>query len=191
MNRHVYTQLAARGFRRSGEFLYQPRCRNCHACIPVRVPVRQYLMRKSDTRIYKRNRDLKISIDLYCRYINTKHKGGGMDNPKRSDYMGFLSSSWMDTMFYEMKLNDNVIAVAVVDLLDDALSAVYTFYDPDCNKRSLGTFAILLEIREAVRLGLNWVYLGYWIEGCTKMNYKNQFRPIEYLQDNIWVRSPG
>ena len=200
MDRHLYTQLAHNGFRRSGEYLYKPYCNNCKACIPVRIPVREFSMRRSHSRIWKQNQDLDISrhssaykqahFDLYCRYLNARHKGGGMDNPDRDTYTNFLKSSWMETVFYEIKLNDLLLAVAVVDQLNDGLSAVYTFYDPDFSKRSLGIFSILYEIRESVRLGLDWLYLGYWIEGCAKMNYKNQFDPVEYLQDDIWTRTP-
>lgn len=113
-----------------------------------------------------------------------------MDNPDQDSYMNFLTSSWMDTIFYEVKLNELLIAVAVVDQLNDGLSAVYTFFDPDYSKRSPGIFCILYEIQEAFRLGLDWLYLGYWIEGCGKMDYKNQFKPMEYLQNNKWIRMP-
>lgn len=199
MDRHIYTQLVAKGFRRSGEYIYRPWCNNCDACVPVRIPVQDNVMRKKHVRVWKRNQDIKVvckpvafeepHFELYCRYINARHNGGGMDNPGRKDYMGFLGSRWMDTIFYEMKLADQLLAISVVDQLDDGLSAVYTFYDTNFSKRSLGTFSILYEIHEAARLGLEWLYLGYWIEGCAKMNYKNQFKPAEFLQNNIWVRS--
>ena len=199
IDRHIYTKLISRGFRRSGEYLYRPWCNNCDACVPIRIPVKDYVMCKRHVRVWKRNQDIRIirkpadfedsHFELYNRYINTKHKGGGMDNPERKDYMGFLKSNWMDTVFYEMKLAEQLVAISVVDRLDDGLSAVYTFYDTNFDKRSLGTFSILFEIHEAARLGLKWLYLGYWIEECAKMNYKNQFKPAEYLQNNIWVRN--
>jgi arginine-tRNA-protein transferase len=188
----------AKGFRRSGEYIYRPWCNNCDACVPIRIPVLDHVMRKKHVRVWKRNQDIKVisrpaafeesHFELYCRYISARHKGGGMDNPGRKDYMGFLCSSWMDTLFYEMKLADRLLAVSVVDQLDDGLSAVYTFYDTSYDKRSLGTFSILYEIHEAARLGLDWLYLGYWIEDCEKMNYKNQFKPAEYFHNNKWVR---
>ena len=195
----LYSLLASNGFRRSGEYLYQPHCNNCHACVPVRVCVGEFHPGRSQNRIWKRNQDLEITVhpakynqahyDLYRRYINIKHTGGGMDNPGPDDYMNFLTSSWMDTIFYEMKLANRLLAVAVVDRMDDSLSAVYTFYDPDYPNRSLGTFSILYELDEANRLGMNWLYLGYWINGCAKMSYKNRFLPIEYYQDGQWQRS--
>ena len=199
MDRHIYTHLVAKGFRRSGEYLYRPWCNRCNACVPVRIPVQNYVMRRKHARVWKRNQDLTITckpavfeeahFELYCRYINTRHKDGGMDNPGKKDYMGFLGSSWMDTVFYEMNLGDQLLAVSVVDQLDNGLSAVYTFFHPDYEKRSLGTYSILFEIQEAAQLGLDWLYLGYWIDGCAKMAYKNQFNPAEYLQNNIWMRN--
>lgn len=198
MDRHIYTQLVARGFRRSGEYLYRPWCNNCNACVPLRIPVNDFRMSRTHARVWKRNQDINVickpavfdksHFDLYVRYINTRHRGGGMDNPSQKDYMGFLGSSWMDTVFYEMKLDEQLLAVSVVDRIDNGLSAVYTFFDPVFDKRSLGTFSILYEIREAARLGLDWLYLGYWIDGCEKMAYKNRFKPAEYLQNNVWVR---
>lgn len=197
MNRHIYTQLADNGFRRSGEYLYKPYCNNCQACIPVRIPVRSFSMHRNQSRIWKQNQDLEVTchspvykqshFDLYRRYLHARHKGGGMDNPDRDSYMSFLTSSWMDTIFYEVNLDKLLIAVAVVDRLDDGLSAVYTFFDPEFSKRSPGIFCILYEIQETIKLGLDWLYLGYWIEGCTKMDYKNQFKPMEYLQNDRWT----
>ena len=201
MNSHLYSQLANNGFRRSGEYLYKPYCNTCSACIPVRIPVKLFSMRRKHARIWKMNQDLDVSshapvykqshFDLYCHYMQARHKGGGMDNPDRDSYISFLTSSWMNTIFYEFKLDDLLLAVAVVDRLDDGLSAVYTFFDPDYSKRSLGIYCILYEIEETIRMGLNRLYLGYWIEGCNKMNYKNQFRPMEYLHDNVWICTSG
>ena len=111
-----------------------------------------------------------------------------MDNPKAGSYLSFLTSNWMDTLFYEMRLQDRLLAVAVIDRMDDALSAVYTFYEPGENQRSLGTFSILFEINEALRLGLDWLYLGYWIKDCNKMNYKQVYQPLEYFRYNSWTR---
>lgn len=198
MSRQVYSRLAMRGFRRSGDYLYQPHCAACKACIPVRIPVKEFIWRRTYTRTWKRNQDLNVRVckaaysdqhqDLYRRYVNTRHKGGGMDNPQTGSYLSFLTSTWMDTIFYEIRLGKKLLAVAVVDHLDHALSAVYTFYDPEEAQRGLGTFSILYEINEARRLGLDWLYLGYWIKDCDKMNYKNEFKPLEYYRDNAWRR---
>ena len=199
MTRQVYSRLAARGFRRSGDYLYQPHCESCKACIPVRIPVNEFVRKRTHARTWKRNQDLTVRErpatfnqehqDLYSRYISTRHKGGGMDNPQAGSYLSFLTTNWMDTAFYEMRLDTKLLAVAVVDRLDDGLSAVYTFYEPEEIRRSLGTFSILYEISEARRLGLDWLYLGYWIKDCAKMNYKNAYRPLEYYQNNTWARA--
>jgi len=198
MSRKLYSRLAARGFRRSGDYLYQPHCEDCMACIPVRIPVREFVRKRTHARTWKYNQDLTIRTlsatfndehqKLYTRYISTRHKGGGMDNPNAGSYLSFLTSSWMDTLFYEMRLRDKLLAVAVVDRLDNGLSAVYTFYEPGEKKRSLGTFSILFEINEALRLGLDWLYLGYWIKDCNKMNYKQVYQPLEYFRHNSWTR---
>lgn len=111
-----------------------------------------------------------------------------MDNPSRNNYLEFLTSSWSDTYFYEMRYEDSLVCVAVVDLMHNAMSAVYTFFDPDYAKNSLGKYAILYEIAEARRLELDWLYLGYWIEGCNKMEYKSEYRPAEYYIENEWRR---
>ena len=129
-------------------------------------------------------------FNLYRKYVNAIHKGGGMDNPEPEDFIQFLLSDWAETLFYEILLDKKLIAVAVADRLEDGLSAVYTFYDPEYSKRSLGIFSILMEIMEASRLGLEWLYLGYWIADCPKMNYKNQFDHIEYYCNNRWLASP-
>ena len=199
MTREMYSRLAGRGFRRSGDYLYQPHCGTCKACVPVRIPVNEFIWKRTFTRTWKRNQDLTVRMckanfsqehqDLYGRYISTRHKGGGMDNPQAGNYLSYLTSNWMDTVFYEMRLQHRLMAVAVVDQLDGGLSAVYTFYDPEEKQRSLGTFAILYEVSEARRLGLDWLYLGYWIKDCHKMNYKNVYKPLEYYRNNTWGRT--
>lgn len=196
LDRAYYTWLADKGFRRSGSYVYRPNCHGCQACVPVRIKVNEFSMSRSHLRTWRRNQDLCIHatpahfkneyFDLYHRYINTRHKDGGMENPTPSDFMQFLTCDWGETLFYEMRLDKRLIAVAVADRLDNALSAVYTFYDPDEHKRSPGIFAILFEINEAARLNLPWLYLGYWIAGCDKMHYKNRFSALQYFHGNHW-----
>lgn len=111
-----------------------------------------------------------------------------MDNPSPQNYIDFLTSSWSDTVFYEVRLDSQLLAIAVIDRLPTALSAVYTFFDPDYQERSLGRFSILYTIREATRLGLPWVYLGYWINECEKMRYKDEYQPLEYFRNGKWLR---
>lgn len=193
------TALAAHGFRRSGRYIYRPSCPGCRACIPVRVPVMDFQPDRSQRRNIKRNADLRViarpaehdpeHFELYNRYQHARHPDGQMIADTPEHYLDFLTSPWADTRFYEMRDPDGaLLAVAVIDRLADALSAIYTFYDPEQKHRGLGSFAILWQIQEARRLGLPWVYLGYWIAESPKMRYKMQFRPLEAFQDGVWQR---
>jgi len=192
----LYENLSQHGFRRSGEHLYRPDCHGCHACIAVRVPVADFQPRRVQKRIWKRNQDLVIvpqaavfkqeHFDLYCDYITLRHQGGGMDNPTPDNYIQFLSSQWSETVFYEFLLEKQLIAVAVVDKFEQALSAVYTFFSSEHEQRSLGVYAVLWQIELAKQLNLKWLYLGYWIEECQKMSYKTDYQPLEYYQYGVW-----
>lgn len=196
----VYTLLSSHGFRRSGEHLYRPHCHTCRQCVPVRVPVAEFVPRRHQRRTLSHNADLTVTsalavfdpeqYALYRRYLASRHPGGGMDDPSPQQYLDFLSSSWTQTEFLEMRLGGRLVAVAVIDAMADALSAVYTFYEPDMADRGLGKFSILYEIGEASRRGLPWLYLGYWIRDCRKMSYKNDYQPIEYFWDGRWTRQP-
>ena len=125
-------------------------------------------------------------FDLFARYIMVRHSGGGMDPASPENYWSFVASRWCPTWLCEFRLNQTLLAVAVVDRLDNGLSAVYTFFDPLQEARSLGTLAILWQISEAQRLGLDWVYLGYWNERCGKMAYKARFNPHEIFVTERW-----
>jgi arginine-tRNA-protein transferase len=110
-----------------------------------------------------------------------------MQSSDQEAFTSFLGSAWADTLFYEFRLDKRLVAVAVVDQLEDAYSAVYTFFDPTLGERSLGRFAILYEIVAAQRLGLSWLYLGYWIPGCRQMQYKNDYQPLQAYWQNEWI----
>lgn len=193
----MYTVLSRHGFRRSGDHLYRPQCADCAACIPVRVPVRRFRPRRSQIRVWNRNSDLEAvehdgrfdpaHFTLYTKYMHARHRGGSMDNPTPKQYREFLSSNWASTLFFELRLKGRLAAVAVCDRLGDGLSAVYTFFDPALAKRSLGAYAILWEIEQTRRLGLEWLYLGYWIEASPKMRYKSDYRPQQRMIDGRWV----
>lgn len=196
MTNTLYSSLIDLGFRRSGSFVYRPHCRACTACVPTRIPVEDFMPSRSQRRNLSSNRELSVRMRkpvyreehyaLYSRYQSERHPGGGMDEPTPQTYQGFLTSDWSQTMFVDFTVNDRVVAVAVTDILDQGLSAVYTFFDPALHARGLGTHAILWQIEEARRRELRYLYLGYWIAESPKMAYKSRFRGIEGLMADHW-----
>ncbi len=196
MNMATYSQLIALGYRRSGHHTYRPHCEGCNACIPCRIPVRHFRMNRSQRRCQCRNDDLDIHFrparfddelfELYQRYINTRHGDGDMVNPSPQDYRNFLYSDWSDTGFAEIRLQQRLVSVAVFDRVDDGLSAVYSFFDPDMARRSLGVFNILTLVGHAREQGLSHLYMGYLIHGCRKMQYKTAYRPLQCYLANRW-----
>ncbi|WP_312570724.1 arginyltransferase [Stutzerimonas balearica] len=197
MDVQVYAELSEMGFRRSGDHLYRPHCQRCSACIPARIPANALLPSRQQKRIIKRNADLKVQAvragfteeyySLYATYIEKRHADGDMYPPSREQFNTFLVRDLPFSRFYEFRLDGRLLAVAVTDVLPNGLSAVYTFYDPNEERRSLGRYAILWQVAEATRLGLKAVYLGYWIKNCRKMNYKTEYRPIELLVSQRWI----
>ncbi len=197
MDVQVYAELSEMGFRRSGDHLYRPHCQRCTACIPARIPTEGLRLNRQQKRILKRNTDLSVNsvrpcfseeyYALYASYIEQRHADGDMYPPSREQFNTFLVRDLNFSRFYEFRLAGRLVAVAVTDVLPNGLSAVYTFYDPNEERRSLGRFAILWQIQEAARLGLRAVYLGYWIKNCRKMNYKTEYRPIELLVNQRWI----
>lgn len=194
----VYASLTTAGFRRSGDFIYRPHCGSCHACIPVRVLAGQFRPDRTQRRCLQRNADITvISVptrytpeyyNLYERYIEARHRDGDMYPPTRNQFRSFLLCSWANSRFYEFRLDGRLLAVAVVDHIDRGMSAVYTFYDPAEEERSLGRYVILWQIQETCRLGMDHVYLGYWIRQCRKMSYKREYQPLEYFDGQHWLR---
>jgi len=196
INTPLYSQLVEQGFRRSGNMIYQPYCGECQACLPTRIPVNQFQPNRSQRRNQKSNQDLSITVQnsdfreeyfqLYENYLNSRHGDGTMANPSPESYQQFLCTDWGETLFIEFRLGRRLLAVAVTDQLDNGLSAVYTFFDPDEGKRALGKFAILWQIKHAQALGLEHLYLGYWIKECRKMSYKGDYHPVQILQQEQW-----
>jgi len=192
----LYTQLARYGFRRSGSDLYVPACPGCSECVPVRIPVRGFRRSRNLQKIWNRSQDIEWEVhdavfdheqfELYCKYLDSRHPGGGMDNPSEDDYRRFLTCDWCETSFLVGKLDDRPVIVAVTDVLTDALSSAYTFFDPALSRRSLGTLGILNQIALASAMNCEWLYLGYWIEGSDKMRYKRRFRPLEAYREGRW-----
>jgi len=197
MTMPVYSRLADFGFRRSGSFVYVPNCPKCDACQPIRIPVEKFTPNRSQRRALKRNADLTVKclparfeqehFELYRRYLSSRHTGSSMENPDTGEYMNFLTSDWSETYFYEFRQNGRLVAVSVADKLVQGLSAVYTFFDPDDHSRGLGNFVVLWLIKETQSLQLHWLYLGYLIDQCKKMQYKSRYQPAEVFRQGRWT----
>ena len=155
---------------------------------------------RSQRRCLKRNADLAVSEitpgynherhALYRRYLQSRHAGGGMDEADASDFRRFLTAPWSPTVFLELRLGERLLGVAVTDICPNGVSAVYTFFDPAESARGLGTFAILQQVELARRRGLSWVYLGFWIDGHPKMDYKRRFKPLQVRGAEGWSTLP-
>ncbi|MGI9251064.1 MAG: arginyltransferase [Pseudohongiellaceae bacterium] len=197
INRRLNTKLSEQGYRRSGTLLYRPDCESCNACISCRIPVAHFTPRRSHRKIIRSNSDLTMTecnnpgdlalFDLYQRYINTRHLDGDMYPATIGQYDAFIKTCPPHTRFLTFHHGDELKAVSVVDELEHGLSAVYTFYDPLDERRSLGNYVILQQIELAKSTGLTYLYLGYWVKDCPKMHYKTSFRPLELLIDGRWL----
>lgn len=214
MTPDVYDYLIQNGFRRSGDQVYRPYCHTCEECITTRIPVKEFTRSRSQKRIWKSNQDIIVKVNqagfkeeylpIYQRYLESRHESLDYEEVER-----FLSAAWCDITFYEFyqigsnkvtdidgvvdkgksQNNEQLIGIAVTDQIKSGLSAVYTFFDPElASKRSLGVFAILWQIDEALKQELNYVYPGFWIKDCRKMNYKSNYQPIEGLIKGKWVQ---
>ncbi len=201
MNASTYARLIDKGFRRSGSDVYRPCCYRCQSCISTRIPVHQFKPKRSQRRNWKRNRDLRVQIstsgfkpeytELYLKYIHSRHAGGGMDEDTPASFASFILTSWCETVLLEFWQDELLLGVAATDRLAQGLSAVYTFFDPEQGaERGLGVYALLWQLDWAKKLGLSYVYPGYWIAESPKMNYKVRFRPISGYIDDRWVELP-
>ena len=194
----LYANLIEKGFRRNGPHLYRPHCDACEACIPVRVPVQEFQPRRRHQRIWRRNQDLEVRclepaydpthFALYQRYLTQRHADDHAKPPAPEQYQELFNAPGIDTRLYALHHDQQLLAVAITDHLPQGLSAVYTFFEPSASARSLGVYTVLWQIEEARRLGLSWLYLGYWIKECRKMSYKGHYQPLEVYRQNHWQR---
>ena len=197
------TQLSNGGFRRSQNIAYRPACDNCNVCGSVCVPVPQFEWTKSFKRVLNRNHDIVCNIvpakatsehySLFRTYIDHRHGDGGMADMTVLDFAAMVDDTVVDSRIVEYRIatdynpNGELIAAVLVDLLHDGASLIYSFYDPELEKRSLGSYVILDMIRRTARLNLPFVYLGFWIRGSHKMGYKARFLPQERLSPDGWT----
>jgi arginine-tRNA-protein transferase len=200
-NAYHYNGLIQQGFRRSGKFVYRPHCENCRACISVRLPIAEFLASRSQKRAFKQHQSLEVSISrlnfdetqftLYQAYQAARHQEAD-DSKEEKDpatqYRDFLVQTNVDSLSISFTLNDQLKMVSIVDIVEDGISAVYTFYDTTDSKASYGTYSVLWLIEWCKQLGLPYLYLGYWIQDSQKMAYKRNFMPQEALMNGQWQR---
>lgn len=198
----VNDALTQSGFRRSQHIAYRPACETCAACISVRIPAADYAFSRSDRKTLNRNADLKRGLveaeatmeqfSLLRRYLGARHAGGGMTDMGWADFVAMVEDTPVRSHLMEYRLPSEdgapgeLVGCVLVDLLGDGLSMVYSFYDPDLPRRSLGRFMILDHLTQARRTGMPYVYLGYWVKGSGKMDYKARFQPLEALGPQGW-----
>jgi arginine-tRNA-protein transferase len=200
----VNDSLTQVGFRRSQNIAYRPACEACSACVSARIPAGDYVFARSERKTLARNEDLERHLveaeatmeqfDLLRRYLTARHADGGMAEMTWPDYVAMVEDTAVRTHIIEYRVRPadggpgDLVACALVDLMSDGLSLVYSFYDPTLSRRSLGSFVILDHVIQAGLTELPYVYLGYWVRGSEKMDYKVRFSPIELLRPDGWTR---
>ena len=198
--RSLNTQLSQGGFRRSQNIAYRPACDGCAACVSVRVPVNTFSLSSSFRRTLKSNADINATVvkseatsehySLFRGYIDQRHSDGGMADMTVLDFSAMIDDNFVDSRLVEYRVRSEggrLAGAVLIDILGDGISMIYSFYDPDERRRSLGTYMILDNIARVRRLGLPFLYLGYWVQGSRKMDYKSRFLPQERLTADGWA----
>jgi arginine-tRNA-protein transferase len=201
--RSLNTQLSQGGFRRSQNIAYRPACDGCAACVSVRVPVNTFELTRGFRRTQKLNADVEPTVvksqassehySLFRSYIDSRHSDGGMADMTVLDFSAMVDDNFVDSRLVEYRVKDamdpagRLVGAVLIDILGDGISMIYSFYDPEEAARSLGTFMILDNIARVRRLGLPYLYLGYWVRGSRKMDYKSRFLPQERLTADGWT----
>jgi len=194
MTPDIYDYLISSGFRRSGEQVYRPYCHTCEECVTTRIPVAEFQKSRSQKRNWRLNKDLTVKVHsgdfrdaylpIYQRYLESRHGSKDFEEVEK-----FLVADWCDIQFIEFYVDNELLGVAVIDVVKSGFSAVYTFFDPEesVSKRGLGVYAVLWQIEYAKEQQREYVYPGFWIKDCRKMNYKTRYQPIEGLQNGKWI----
>ena len=190
--------LSKQGFRRSQNVLYRPTCLDCAACLSARVEVKEFFPNKSQKRTFKTNQDISRrarspwatdeQFELFKRYLDDRHASGGLAEMEVFEFAAMIEETPVETRVIEYVLDKKLVAACLTDLVDDGLSMVYSFYDPALAKHSLGTYVVLDHIKLAKELDLNYVYLGYWVPGSSKMGYKSKFSGLEVYHEKKWKK---
>ena len=190
--------LSKQGFRRSQNVLYRPTCLDCAACLSARIDVKQFFPSKTQKRTIKTNKNVKRrstspwatdeQFELFKRYLDDRHASGGMAEMDVFEFDAMIEETPVDTRVIEYELNQKLAAACLTDIVDDGLSMVYSFYNPDLAKYSLGTYIVLDHIRLAQELDLSYVYLGYWVPGSSKMGYKSKYSALEIYHEKEWKK---
>ena len=200
-NAHSFNdKLTLAGFRRSQKIAYKPACKNCQACISIRVNIREFKFTTSFRRILNKNKHIikkqtlpnatRTQFELFKLYLETRHQSGEMSNMTPIDYISMIENTDVNTHITEyINEKNQLIGCALIDPLSDGLSMVYSFFNPNMSKYSLGNFIILDQIKKCQEQELNYLYLGYWIKDCQTMTYKTRFQPLEYLTNQGWTAS--
>ncbi|TMO06188.1 arginyltransferase [Pseudoalteromonas sp. S558] len=189
--------LLGLGFRRSGNQIYRPHCPVCSECSSVRILAQEFMPSKSQKRKLNKAKtqfEIKYSsiekkeyYPLYSKYISLRHQDGSMYPPEKAQFQSFLFCNWLDITFIELWHQEELVAVAVTDCMQNAISAIYTFFDPDFDHYSLGSVMILQQLKFAKKQNKQYVYLGYQIDECDKMKYKTQFLPAQKQVNDEWL----